>query len=73
LKLNPVGMLAMFAALMSIVKGSYFIKTLGPKIHWSTVLSWQLNIGGLLISVIAFLQALHSQEQYLIALQNFNL
>ncbi|MEL0630871.1 DMT family transporter [Psychromonas aquatilis] len=73
LKLNPVGLLAMFAALMSIVIGSNIIKSLGPKIHWWTVLSWQLIIGGLLLSVIAFLQALHSPEQYLIPLQNFNL
>jgi len=73
LTLNPVGLLAMFAALASIVIGSNIIKGLGTRMHWWTVLCWQLIIGGALLTVISFIQALHSPIQYMNALQNISL
>lgn len=72
LTLNPVGLIAMLAALMSIVIGSNIIQGLKGKMHWWPVLCWQLIIGGSLLSIIAFTHALSSPTQYLSVLQDFS-
>ena len=72
LKLNPVGLIAMIAALASIVIGSNIIQGLKGKMHWWSVLCWQLIIGGSILTIIAFAHALSSPAQYLSVLQNFN-
>jgi len=73
LTLNPVGLMAMMAALISIIIGSTLIKGLGTKIHWWNVLCWQLIIGGTLLSIISFAHALKAPEQYLYVLQHISL
>jgi len=73
LTLNPVGLFAMFAALMSIVIGSNIIQGLKARMHWWSVLCWQLIIGGSLLSIVAFAHALSSPTQYLSVLQHFSL
>jgi drug/metabolite transporter (DMT)-like permease len=73
LTLNPVGLMAMLAALISIIIGSTLIKGLGTKIHWWSVLCWQLIIGGALLSFISFAHALKTPEQYLSVLQNISM
>jgi drug/metabolite transporter (DMT)-like permease len=71
--LNPLGLLAMFAAISCIVVGSTIIKALGTRIHWWTVLTWQLIIGGLLLLVAAFIHSLFSPEQYVSVIQQFSM
>ena len=73
LTLNPVGLIAMLAALMSIVVGSNLIQGLKGKMHWWAVLCWQLIIGGCILSIITFAHALSAPTQYLSVLQNFSL
>ncbi|MEL0660800.1 EamA family transporter [Psychromonas arctica] len=71
LTLNPVGLIAMIAALASIVVGSNIIQGLKGKMHWWSVLCWQLIIGGSILTIIAFAHALSAPTQYLSVLQNF--
>ncbi|WP_025564705.1 EamA family transporter [Psychromonas sp. SP041] len=71
LTLNPVGLIAMIAALASIVIGSNIIQGLKGKMHWWSVLCWQLIIGGSILTIIAFAHALSAPAQYLSVLQNF--
>lgn len=73
LTLNPIGLMAMAAALASIIIGSNIIQGLGTKIHWWSVLSWQLIIGGSILSVITFAHALKAPEQYLFVLEHISL
>ena len=73
LTLNPVGLIAMIAALASIVIGSNIIQGLRGKMHWWSVLCWQLIIGGSILTVIAFAHALSSPTQYISALKNISL
>ncbi|PKF63108.1 EamA family transporter [Psychromonas sp. psych-6C06] len=70
LTLNPVGLLAMFAAINCIVIGSNITKTLGNRIAWWPVLCWQLIIGGVALTLVASIQAAWSPNQYIVALQN---
>lgn len=73
LTLNPIGLIAMLAAINCIVIGSNITKTLGNKLHWWPVLCWQLIIGGIILSIISMAQALISPGQYLLAWENFSL
>lgn len=68
--LNPVGLIAMFSAIMCIVIGSSVTKALGTRMHWWTVLTWQLLIGGVLLSVLSGILASLDPEPYLSALSN---
>ncbi|NMV21782.1 EamA family transporter, partial [Vibrio parahaemolyticus] len=51
ISLEPVGLLAMISAIMCIVIGSSVTKSLGTKMHWWTVLTWQLILGGVIMSI----------------------
>ena len=72
LTLNPIGLLAMVAAISCIVVGSNIIKKSIQELHWWTLLCWQLLIGGALLSVIASLHALFFIDQYWEVLRNFS-
>ncbi|MCE9679950.1 EamA family transporter [Shewanella sp. AS1] len=65
ISLNPIGLLAMLAAIGCIIVGSTITKSLGTRIHWWTVLTWQMIIGGLIMLLVSSLQALFSPEAYL--------
>ncbi|QQX79639.1 EamA family transporter [Shewanella sp. KX20019] len=73
ISLSPVGLLAMLAAISCIVVGSTIIKALGSRIHWWTVLTWQLIIGGTLLLIAAAIHALFAPEQYVAAIQQFSM
>lgn len=66
--LNLVGLLALLGALLTIVIGSTLVQKVTAKVHWWTVLTWQLIIGGSLLAIAAITQALYftpSQYQFL--------
>lgn len=68
--LNPIGLMAMLAAIMCIVIGSSVTKSLGSKIHWWTVLTWQLILGGLILSIAVMVLASLNPDPYLLAVKN---
>ena len=72
ISLNPVGLIAMVAAISCIVIGGNITKSLGDKLHWWPVLCWQLIIGGALLSVLASIQALLSPTAYIEAVSSFS-
>jgi drug/metabolite transporter (DMT)-like permease len=71
--LDPIGLLAMFAAIMCIVAGSSVTKSLGTKMHWWTVLTWQLLIGGVVLSIAAGVLASLNPEPYVSAISNVSM
>ena len=71
--LNPVGLVAMLAAITCIVIGSSVTKSLGSRMHWWTVLTWQLIIGGVVLSIAAGVLAGRNPEPYIHAVQNTSL
>ncbi|WP_322804091.1 DMT family transporter [Vibrio alfacsensis] len=68
--LNLMGLMAMLGAIMCIVIGSSVTKSLGSKMHWWTVLTWQLILGGVILSIAALVLASVNPEPYLHAVQN---
>lgn len=73
ISLNPIGLVAMLAAISCIIIGSTMTKALGTRIHWWTILTWQLIIGGIILLLVAGIQALISPQQYLNAITQFSL
>ncbi len=71
--LNPIGLIAMLSAIMCIVIGSSVTKSLGTRMHWWTVLTWQLILGGIILSIAAVIFASFDPEPYVSALQNASL
>lgn len=71
--LNPIGLIAMLSAIMCIVIGSSVTKSLGARMHWWTVLTWQLILGGIILSIAASIFASFNPEPYVGALQNASL
>ena len=71
--LNPIGLIAMLSAIMCIVIGSSVTKSLGTRMHWWTVLTWQLILGGIIHSIAAAIFASFNPEPYVSALQNASL
>ncbi|UCX06153.1 DMT family transporter [Shewanella glacialimarina] len=71
--LNPIGLVAMLAAISCIIVGSTITKALGTRIHWWTILTWQLIIGGALLLVSAGVQAFFLPQQYFDAISQFSL
>lgn len=71
--LSSFGLAAMLGAIVCIVIGSSMTKTLASKIHWWTVLTWQLIIGGGILSIMASLHASVDHQLYLDTLQNITL
>lgn len=71
--LNPVGLIAMLSAIMCIVIGSSVTKSLGTRMHWWTVLTWQLIIGGVILTIVSAVMASLDPEPYLSAVQNTSL
>ncbi|MHA2878519.1 DMT family transporter [Vibrio campbellii] len=71
--LNPIGLIAMLSAIMCIVIGSSVTKYLGTRMHWWTVLTWQLILGGIILSIATAIIASFNPEPYVSALQNASL
>lgn len=70
--LDPIGLTAMFCAIMCIVVGSALTKSLGNRIHWWTVLTWQMIFGGFMLSIAAVIDANFSPDQYIDAISHFS-
>ncbi|MEZ8802598.1 DMT family transporter [Vibrio splendidus] len=70
--LNPIGLGAMFAAIMCIVIGSSITKSLGNRIHWWKVLTWQLILGGTILSVASGVHAFIDPQPYVNAVTHFD-
>ncbi|OEG73304.1 multidrug transporter [Shewanella colwelliana] len=64
ISLNPIGMLAMLAAISCIIVGSTITKASGSRIAWWTVLTWQLIIGGALLAIAAVIQSIFEPVMY---------
>ncbi|PMG80010.1 multidrug transporter [Shewanella sp. 10N.286.51.B7] len=62
--LDPIGLTAMLGAIMCIIVGSTIVKSIGKRIHWWTVLTWQLIIGGVILAVASIIQMQLQPEQY---------
>ncbi len=73
ISLDPIGLLAMLSAIFCIVIGSSITKSLGAQIHWWTVLTWQLILGGIFLSIAALVQSQFSPETYNNALTSFDI
>lgn len=73
ISLNPIGMLAMLAAIICIVIGSSITKALGSHLHWWLILTWQLILGGVILAIAAGIHAFISPQVYVGAIHNFNL
>lgn len=71
--LDPIGLIAMLAAISCIIVGSAQTKQLGHHIHWWTVLSWQLILGGVLLSLAALLHFSFQPQAYTHALDSMSL
>nr|WP_229648671.1 DMT family transporter [Vibrio splendidus]MCC4878410.1 DMT family transporter [Vibrio splendidus] len=70
--LNPIGLGAMFAAIMCIVIGSSITKSLGNRMHWWKVLTWQLILGGTILSVASGVHAFIDAQPYVNAVTHFD-
>ncbi|MEM0514296.1 EamA family transporter [Pseudoalteromonas sp. YIC-827] len=68
--LTLIGMLALFASLLCIVIGSALVQKFSMHIHWWTVLTWQLILGGTLLAIAALIQAFYLEPEAYQALQN---
>ncbi|MCK8070710.1 DMT family transporter [Vibrio sp. 1CM23M] len=70
--LNPIGLGAMFAAIMCIVIGSSITKSLGNRMHWWKVLTWQLILGGTILSIASGVHAFIDPQPYVNAVTHFD-
>lgn len=73
IELNYLGLIAIFLAILVIICGSTLTKSLATQMHWWTVLTWQLIIGGAILSIAAAIHASLSPQQYLQAVDSFQL
>ncbi len=73
IRLNPIGLLAMLAAISCIVVGSSITKSLGTRMHWWKVLTWQLILGGLVLVVLSAIHSVLATDTYVTALSGISL
>ncbi len=73
ISLNPIGLLAMLAAISCIVVGSSITKSLGTRMHWWKVLTWQLILGGLVLVVLSAIHSVFATDTYVAALNGISL
>lgn len=60
---NFIGITALLGALLTIVVGSTLVQKITIHIHWWTVLTWQLILGGSLLAIAALVQAFYIAPQ----------
>ena len=75
IKLGAINIAVFFSLIfiMALTLPSAMTKALGSRIHWWTILTWQLIIGGTLLLVVAGIQALFSPQQYIDVVSQFSL
>ncbi len=64
LSLNPLGLLALLGAIGCILVGSVMTQKLAIRMHWWKVLTWQLILGGLLLTLVFIGHSLFNQQDY---------
>ncbi|QSX40815.1 DMT family transporter [Shewanella cyperi] len=72
MQLNPLGLLAMVAAIGCIICGSRLTQTLSGRLHWWDVLVWQLIVGGTLLALASLGHAWFAPQAYLDAFANLD-
>ena len=72
ISLNPLGLVAMLAAIFCIVIGSTLTKSQGQRIHWWTVITWQLIIGGAILGLVSAAHALFEPQHYVAAITHIS-
>ncbi|MEH6395135.1 DMT family transporter [Pseudoalteromonas sp.] len=60
---NMLGIAALIGALLTIVIGSTLVQKITTHIHWWTVLTWQLILGGGVLLIAAAVQAFYIEPQ----------
>ncbi len=73
ISLSAIGLSAMLCAILCIILGSTLTKQLGGKIDWWTVLTWQLILGGVVLSAFAGIHAFTFPQPYVNALTQIDL
>ncbi|EPR4991791.1 DMT family transporter [Vibrio navarrensis] len=68
ISLSSVGLGAMLGAILCIIVGSNITKSLGHSMHWWTILTWQLILGGIALSALSVLHASFTPNDYVQAL-----
>ncbi|MBA5763118.1 EamA family transporter [Vibrio sp. 404] len=71
--LNPIGLIAMLTAIMCIIIGSSMTKTLGGRMHWWMILTWQLISGGIILSIVSTIHGLMNPQLYVEVLSHFEM
>ena len=62
--LSYSGLLAMLLAVLFIILGSVLTQKIGTKIHWCSVVTWQLIAGGSLLTIATIADACLNTEKY---------
>ncbi len=73
ISLKPIGLVAMLAAIICIVVGSSLTQSLGNRMHWWMVLTWQLILGGVILSIFALAHAFYEPQLYLQSIANIDI
>ena len=73
IQLNPIGLIAMLLAVLCIVYGGSMTKLLGKRINWWNILTWQLILGGIILTIASLVDASLSPESYLKVVTEFKL
>lgn len=73
ISLNPIGLIAMLTAIMCIIIGSSMTKTLGGRMHWWMILTWQLISGGIILSIVSTIHGLMNPPLYVEVLSHFEM
>lgn len=72
MQLSSIGLLALAGAIACIVIGGNLTKHLTSNIHWWTLVTWQLILGGALLAILASIQAVSYPTQYVEPLRNID-
>ncbi|UUM31930.1 DMT family transporter [Vibrio japonicus] len=73
ISLSPLGLAAMIGAITCIIVGSSITQSLGTQMHWWKILTWQLLLGGMVLSIVAGGHALVEPEKYANAVNHFSI
>ncbi|WP_165313523.1 DMT family transporter [Vibrio ziniensis] len=70
--LSSIGLIAMLAAISCIIFGSSLTKTLGGKIDWWTVLTWQMLVGGIALTLVVLCHVAINPQPYFDVVSSVN-
>ncbi len=73
LDLDWIGLVALLMALSCVVSGSMITQRLGQTMHWYSVLTWQLLLGSVFLSMVMCVDMLRTPAPYLNAVSNISI